>query len=124
MVADRSFHRNQLSNLTGIEAEERQATQMMNEITELQGHFTWVNHRTMPLSAAAYYWLERVYLPTIDILRPSIEQIRAIGGTVEETEMYLQVLEHKWYLSEHARRDVGHKAAAEDFIKKFSSPHS
>jgi hypothetical protein len=34
-------------------------------------------------------------------------------------ELYCQILEHKWYLSERARQDVGHQAAVEDYIKQF-----
>ncbi len=36
IVTDRNFHRNQLFNLTGLQAEEMQARQMMNEILEVQ----------------------------------------------------------------------------------------
>ncbi|RPI84947.1 MAG: DUF4032 domain-containing protein [Chloroflexi bacterium] len=119
MVADRNLHRDQLMNLTGLEVEEGQATKMMNEIIELQGYFSSVNKRSMPLSAAATYWLEQIYLPTIDALRPLIQHTRDSGELMDETELYLQVLEHKWYLSEQANRDVGHQAAAEDFLKHF-----
>jgi hypothetical protein len=35
-------------------------------------------------------------------------------------ELYCQVLEHKWYLSERAKHDVGHQIAVDDFINKFS----
>ena len=35
---------------------------------------------------------------------------------INQVELYCQVLEHKWYLSEIAKRDVGHGAATEDFV--------
>jgi hypothetical protein len=35
-------------------------------------------------------------------------------------ELYCQVLEHKWYLSEKARRDVGHDVAVEDYVRSFT----
>jgi hypothetical protein len=120
IVAGRNFHRDQLMSLTGIQAEEGQATRMLNEIVELQGYFTFVNGRSMQISAAAYYWLERVYLPTIDLMRSFIEALRARGEPVDLPELYIQILEHKWYLSEQSQRDVGHTAAAQDFIQKYS----
>lgn len=120
VVADRNFHRDQLMNLTGLEAEEGQATRMMNEIMELQGYFTSINNRLMPLSAAASYWLERVYLPTIDALWPLIERRRNAGEPIDEIELYLHLLDHKWYLSEREQRDVGHQAAAQDFLERFN----
>jgi hypothetical protein len=32
------------------------------------------------------------------------------------------VLEHKWFLSEKAKRDVGLDAAIEDYVEKFRAP--
>lgn len=113
VVTDRNFHRDQLLNLTGIEAEEGQARQMMNEILELQATLSQGNNRSTPLSAAADYWLKNVYLPTLDILKPIID------ADTDLSELYCQVLEHKWYLSERAHHDVGHQSAAEDFLKTF-----
>lgn len=113
VVTDRNFHRDQLFSLTGIEAEERQARQMMNEILELQATLSQSNNRSTPLSAAAYHWLINIYQPTLDILKP------IITNEIDPAELYCQVLEHKWYLSERASRDVGHQLAAEDFLNLF-----
>jgi hypothetical protein len=111
VVSDRNFHRDQLMILTGLVAEENQARAMMNEIQELKATLSHQNNRSTPLSVAAYHWLENIYLPTIERLKP------VISPDINEDEMYIQVLEHKWYLSEQAQRDVGHQTAVEDFIK-------
>ncbi len=113
MVSDRNFHHDQLHSLTGIDAQERQARQMMNEIQELKATLSKEHNRSTPLSVAAYYWLENVYQPVINRLKDS--------GNINQdlSELYCQVLEHKWYLSERAKQDVGHHAAAEDYIQKF-----
>src|SRR5207245_2013839 len=69
-VADRSFHRDLLQNLTGLDAEETQAQQMINEIQELRATLSQKENRSMPLSAAAYRWLNEFYLPIISRLQP------------------------------------------------------
>jgi hypothetical protein len=112
-VTDRNFHRDQLASLTGIEAEEMQARLMMNEIHELQATLSAGGDSSTPLSAAAYYWLENVYHPAVEKLEPYL------GPQQDLPELYCQVLEHKWYLSERARQDVGHQAAVEDFIQSY-----
>lgn len=112
-VTDRTFHRDQLHDLTGLNAEEMQARQMMNEIQELKATLSQAHNRNIPISAAAYYWLENIYQPTIDRLKVLVDQ------NADPAELYCQVLEHKWYLSEKAHRDVGHQAAVEDFIRQF-----
>jgi hypothetical protein len=41
------------------------------------------------------------------------------GSRPSPQELYCQRLEHTWYLSERARRDVGLAVAVEDYVKKF-----
>jgi hypothetical protein len=118
IVTDRNFHRNQLFSLTGLTTEEMQARQMVNEIIEFQAMLSRDNQRSTPLSVAAYHWMEHYYKPVIQQLEPLL----AATGKSEQSspaELYCQVLEHKWYLSEQARRDVGHQAAVTDFLLRF-----
>lgn len=114
VVTDRSFHRDQLLGLTGIEAEEMQARTMMNEIQELKATLSHTHNRSTPLSLAAYNWLHDFYLPTLTRLQPLIDR----AG--DSAELYCQVLEHKWYLSEAAQHDVGHQAAVEDYMQTIN----
>jgi len=114
VVTDRSFHRDQLLGLTGIEAEEMQARAMMNEIQELKATLSHTHNRSTPLSLAAYNWLHDFYLPTLTRLQPLIDR----AG--DSAELYCQVLVHKWYLSEAAQHDVGHQAAVEDYMQTIN----
>ena len=70
IVTDRNYHRHQLHNLTGIVAEERQATLLLNEIQELKATLTRELNRSIPLSTAAFRWLEERFNPTIQKLLP------------------------------------------------------
>ena len=118
-ITDRSFHRDQLLGLTGISAGEMQARQMINEINELKAYLSQLNNRSIPLSAAAFHWLEHCYQPVIDQLHSLINP-KAGKAAGDPPELYCQVLEHKWFLSEHAHRDVGHQAAVADYLRQFS----
>jgi hypothetical protein len=117
IVTDRNFHQNQLYSLTGLEAEEMQARQIMNEIMELKAELSNLNKRSTPLSVTAYHWLEYIYKPVVRNLQPLIS--RSSIPELGDVELYWQVLEHKWFLSERAGRDVGHQAAVEDYAKRF-----
>ena len=114
IVTDRNFHRNQLYSLTGLQAEEMQARQMMNEILELSATLSRTNNRNTPTSVAAYNWLENYYNPTIAQLKPMFH------SSMDAPEFYCQVLEHKWFLSEQAHHDVGHQIAVEDYLRRFA----
>ena len=118
-VSDRNFHRNQLMEITGLYAEERQAQQIINEINELKANFARSGNPNMSLDAVAYHWLEHVFKPVIDQLKSLINNPDRLNTTVDPIELYCQILEHKWYLSERAQHDVGHQATVEDYIRRF-----
>ncbi len=110
-VTDRNFHRDQLYNLTGLDFEEMQARQMMNEIQEIRATQSRDCDRSVQLSVAAYHWLENIYQPAAQHLTPLENPNMTVA------ELYCQMLEHKWYLSEREKRDVGHQAATQDYLQ-------
>jgi hypothetical protein len=94
IVTDRDYHRHQLHNLTGIVAGDRQAALMLNEIREVRA--TLSSERQV---------LQR--------LAPLVK-----SGS-DPPELYCQVLEHKWFMSERAQGDVGLGVAIEDYLATF-----
>ena len=119
-VSDRNFHRNQLMQITGLYAEDRQAQQIINEINELKANFSQAGNPNVSMQAVAYHWLEHIYKPVIEQLKPFIKNTSHLIFNADPIELYCQILEHKWYLSERAQHDVGHVAAVDDYIKQFS----
>jgi hypothetical protein len=110
IVTDRDYHRHQLHNLTGLVAEERQAALLLNEVRELKATLTREVNRSVPLSVAAFRWLDERFRPTLARLQ------RELGPPADEAELYCQVLEHKWFLSERAKRDVGLEVAVKEYV--------
>ncbi|WNG13390.1 DUF4032 domain-containing protein [Cystobacter fuscus] len=110
IVTDREYHRHQLHNLTGLVAEERQAAMLLNEVRELKATLTRELNRSVPLSVAAFRWLDERFRPTINKFQ------KDLGAVADEAELYCQVLEHKWFLSEKAKRDVGLDAAIKAYV--------
>lgn len=113
IVTDRDYHRNLLHALTGLNAEDRQAALMVNEVQELRATMQRTEKRSVPLSVAAYRWLTERYQPAAKRLAPLVDR------RGEPAELYCQMLEHKWYLSERAKRDVGVEVALEDYLRRF-----
>jgi len=114
VVTDRNYHRDHLINLTGLEAEEMQARKLINEINETRALLSSREDRSVPISVASYHWLTNIYQPTLSSLKPLIRP------DINLPELYCQVLEHKWYLSEKAHRDVGHQIAAQDYLENYA----
>ncbi len=119
-VSDRNFHRNLLMEITGLLAEDRQAQQIINEINELRANLSRSGNPNITMEAVAYHWLEHVFKPVIEQLKPYLQNKEHPKLNTDPIELYCQILEHKWYLSERAQYDVGHQVAVEDFIRQFS----
>lgn len=116
IVTDRDYHRNLLHALSGLDTEDHQAALMVNEIQELRATLTRTENRSVPLSVAAYRWLNERYQPVIKRLATAPADGR------EPAELYCALLEHKWYLSEREQRDVGVEVALEDYLRRFAAP--
>ena len=110
IVVDRDYHRRLLHGLTGLVAGDRQAALLNNEIKEMQATLARQQNRSVSQSVAAYRWLEQRFRPVTQRLR------EALGAEEDFCELYCQVLEHKWYLSERAKHDVGLEASLEDYL--------
>jgi hypothetical protein len=110
IVVDRDYHRRLLHGLTGLVAGDRQAALIINEVKELQAQMASEQNRSVGQSMAAYKWLAQRYEPVTQKLR------EALGPEEDQAELYCQVLEHKWLMSERARRDVGLDAALDDYL--------
>lgn len=113
VVTDRDYHRHRLHDLTGLVALEAQAELMLNEIEELRARMALEARREPPLSAAAFRWLTDAWEPAVRRLAPLIRT------EAEAAERYCQVLEHKWFMSEAARKDVGLPTALADYLACF-----
>jgi Domain of unknown function (DUF4032) len=110
-VAESGHNSRQLFLRTGIDAGENQARRLLNDIA---GFRAWLEQKEgKPISeiVATNRWLEEVYDPVIAAIP---EDLR---GRLAPAEIFHEVLEHRWYMSEAADRDVGTTAATRAYIK-------
>jgi len=115
LVTDRDYHRHRLQDLTGLVAEEKQAEMLLNEIEELRADLSRGQKHRIPSSVAAFRWLSERWEVAQEGLAP-LKQ-----GEADAAELYCQVLEHKWFLSEKARKDVGLSKALNAYLAKAKS---
>jgi hypothetical protein len=109
-VAEPGQHRRELFRLTGLEVQERQARRLLNDLRTFRA---WLEQKTGAPgseSFAAQRWLTEAYQPVIDAIPPDL------AGRLAPAEVFHEVLEHRWFLSEQAHRDVGTAEAAESYF--------
>jgi Domain of unknown function (DUF4032)/Lipopolysaccharide kinase (Kdo/WaaP) family len=111
-VVESGHHQRRLMQLTGIDADENQARRLLNDWKAYRVSREALDERKLPEAMTAYLWLTEVYEPTIAKIP---EDLRS---RLAAPEIYHQILEHRWFLSEQAGHDVGTDVALADYIDK------
>jgi Domain of unknown function (DUF4032)/Phosphotransferase enzyme family len=109
-VAESGHHSRQLFRETGISADEQQARRLLNDIASFRGYLEQKKGRPVSAAVAAHRWLEEVYDPVVAAIPDRLR------GKLPPPEIFHEILEHRWYLSEEAGRDVGTTSAAESYF--------
>jgi Domain of unknown function (DUF4032)/Lipopolysaccharide kinase (Kdo/WaaP) family len=109
-VAEPGRHRQELMALTGLDVWENQARRLLADIAAFRGHLERSLGRRVPQAVAATRWLAEVYRPTMAAIP---EHLRT---RLDAAEIFHEILEHRWFLSEAAGRDVGTAEAVADYV--------
>jgi Domain of unknown function (DUF4032)/Lipopolysaccharide kinase (Kdo/WaaP) family len=110
-VAEPGRHRRELMALTGLDVWENQARRLLADIAGFRGWLEQAEQRRVPHAVAATRWLAEVYRPVMEAIPPHLR------SRLDAAEIFHEILEHRWFLSEAAGRDVGTRAAAQDYIR-------
>jgi len=109
-VSEPGQHRRELMRLTGLEVQERQARRLLNDIVAYRAWLEQKTGKPVAESFAAHRWLAEVYQPVVEAIPTEL------AGRLAPAEVFHEVLEHRWFLSEKARRDVGTAEAAQSYF--------
>lgn len=126
-VVEHGFHAERLKNLTGLETTENQARRMLDDIRAF-GHQLNLERqakidaglptghggapaRSLPENVVAVRWLDDRFEPLMARIPPEL------FAKLEGAEIYHQLLEHRWFLSENATVDVPLEEALDSYIE-------
>jgi len=110
-VVEPGHHRYRLLRLTGLDAQENQARRMLNDIARYREAMERREKRPLSESVAASHWREEVFEPTIAAVPENL------WAALPAAEVFHQVLEHRWFLSEEAGKDIGIDKAVESYVE-------
>jgi Domain of unknown function (DUF4032)/Lipopolysaccharide kinase (Kdo/WaaP) family len=110
-VVEPGHHRHRLLRLTGLDAQENQARRMLNDIARYREAMERKERRPLSESVAASRWRDEVFEPTIAAVPEDL------WAALPAAEVFHQVLEHRWFLSERAGKDIGIDKAVESYIR-------
>ena len=106
-VVDAGHHTRRLIRLTGLDVEENQARRLLNDMdsfaaaNDMQGEDEEI---------VAHTWLSTVFEPVVRAVPPTLR------GKLELAEVFHEVLQHRWFLSESVGHDVGLDVAVRSYL--------
>jgi hypothetical protein len=106
-VVEAGHHARELQSLTGLDVEDNQARRLLNDLASFTAHFELgAEDRAL----VAHKWQTEIYEPIMAMVP------RELRGKLEPAEIYHEILEHRWFLSERAGHEVDLFETARDYI--------
>jgi hypothetical protein len=103
------YHTNRLRELMGLDTEELQAKRILASFDRYRAR---ESNPSTNVNETAFKWLTEVFNPIVNSV--PAEHV----GRVESAQLFHEVLEHRWYLSEAAGHDVGLDLACKAYISE------
>ncbi len=115
VLIEEGHHSRELRRRTGLEVQENQARRLLADISSFRVWLERTSGKDIPQAVAAARWLADVYEPVIEAI-PS-----EMGERLEPVEVFHQVLEHRYYLSERRQSEVDNLEALDDYMRSILS---
>lgn len=109
VLLEEGHHARELEGLTGLRVQENQARRFLADITSWQAYLSEIEGRDVPRGVAAARWLEEVYGPHTVVPEE-------LSDRLEPAELFHELLEHRWFLSEQRGEHVGNDEALADYV--------
>lgn len=106
-VVDAGHHSRRLMRLTGLDVQENQARRLLNDLDRYAAEH---GGRDESEELVAHEWMSRVYEPVVSNIPPDLQ------AKLEPAELFHEVLEHRWFMSERAGQDVTTLWAFVDYL--------
>jgi hypothetical protein len=117
-VVEPGHHRRRLLRLTGLDAQENQARRLLNDVTASRLRLEQEGAEAVSDAAAVGRWLAEVFEPAVAAVPAELRGKRAAA------ELFHELLEHRWYLSEQAGRDIGLTGGRRVVCRRGSPRHN
>ncbi|HEU4907264.1 MAG TPA: DUF4032 domain-containing protein [Propionibacteriaceae bacterium] len=106
-VVDAGHHSRRLIRLTGMDTEENQARRLLNDLDYYRAR---TDQQGADEAIVAHEWLTEQFEP---VLQSVPMELRA---KLEPAELYHEMLEHRWFVSEQAGAEISMEEAAQSYV--------
>ena len=106
-VVDAGHHSRRLLRLTGLDVQDNQARRLLNDLDHYQAA---TDRQGDEEQLVAHDWLQNVFHPTVRAVP------RDLRRKLEPAQLFHEILDHRWYISERARRDIPMAEATVSYV--------
>lgn len=106
-VVEAGHHSRRLLRLTGLDVQDNQARRLLNDLDEYRAAS---DRQGEEEQFVAHDWVTEVFEPTVRAVP------RSMRGKLEAAQMFHEILDHRWYISEKQNRDVPMPEAVASYV--------
>jgi hypothetical protein len=109
-VVEAGHHQRRLFELTGLRVQENQARTLLADLARFKAKWEDGVGRPLPDDLAARRWLDQKFYGTLALVPPD-QRVK-----MPDAELFHEISEHRWFLSEARGHDVGRAAAVASYV--------
>lgn len=109
-VVDAGHHSRRLMRLTGLDVQENQARRLLNDLDEYRAA---TDRQREDEAFVAHDWLTEVFEPAVRAVP------RDLRHKLEPAQVFHELLDHRWYLSQQQGRDVPMTEVVKSYVKNI-----
>jgi hypothetical protein len=107
-VVDAGHHSRRLLRLTGLDVQDNQARRLLND---LDSYRAATDRQEDDEQLVAHDWLQNVFQATVRAVP------RELRRKLEPAQLFHEILDHRWFISERAQRDVPMSEATASYVE-------
>jgi Domain of unknown function (DUF4032)/Lipopolysaccharide kinase (Kdo/WaaP) family len=109
-VVESGHHQRRFFALTGLQVQPNQARRLLADLARFRAKWSEGVGHEIPEDLAARRWLDEKFYDVLSQVPPGAR------AKLPDAELYHEILEHRWFLSESQGIDVGRSAAVDSYV--------
>ena len=109
-VVEPGHHQRRVFALTGLRVQENEARALLSDLARFRAKWIEGVGHDVPEELAARRWLIEKFDATLELVPPELRD------KLPDAELFHEISEHRWFLSESVGHDVGRAAAVASYV--------
>jgi hypothetical protein len=114
-IVEPGHHQRRVYALTGLRVQENEARLLLSDLARFRAKWIEGTGHDIPEDLSARRWLDEKFYGDLGLLPDELRK------KLPDAELYHEISEHRWLMSERLGHDVGRPVAVEDYVRTVLS---